>query len=79
MVSKEPVQSASGAVHTKHGSIWVWRLQRGANCEKSLPLLGVTAKRFQIYMLQYLTPDVTLALLKVQQGTEVHIAGESFK
>jgi hypothetical protein len=27
-------------------------------------------------MLQYLTPDVTMALLKVQQGTEVHIAGE---
>ncbi|KAI0007584.1 hypothetical protein F4779DRAFT_591384 [Xylariaceae sp. FL0662B] len=27
-----------------------------------------------IYMLQYLTPDVTMALLKVQQGTEVHIA-----
>ncbi|KAI1077924.1 FAD/NAD-P-binding domain-containing protein [Whalleya microplaca] len=27
-----------------------------------------------VYMLQYLTPDVTMALLKVQQGAEVHIA-----
>ncbi|KAM7215995.1 FAD/NAD(P)-binding domain containing protein [Rhypophila decipiens] len=26
-----------------------------------------------IYMLQYLTPDVTMALLKIQQGIEVHI------
>jgi hypothetical protein len=27
-------------------------------------------------MLQYLTPDVTLTLLKVQQGSMVHIVGE---
>ncbi|KAM3065596.1 hypothetical protein ACMFMF_010818 [Clarireedia jacksonii] len=27
-----------------------------------------------VYMLHYLTPDVTMALLKVQQGMEVHIA-----
>lgn len=36
-----------------------------------------SANRLQIYMLQYLTPDVTMALLKVQQGAEVHIVGES--
>lgn len=34
------------------------------------------ADSLQIYMLQYLTPDVMMALLKVQQGVEVNIAGK---
>ncbi|TVY34652.1 Uncharacterized protein LOCC1_G008301 [Lachnellula occidentalis] len=57
----------------------VWLAKNGYQVLQILFIQSMVAYGYGDYrqvpiMLQYLTPDVTMALLKVQQGTEVHIA-----